>query len=196
MTATTHSPQKQLPTSVSNDWIGLAVEGLLATLSPGLVKAVRGKVENKETRAVVTKTLQAALPSLLENSLREELTQIRSRVALLHLLAHSELELMPSKIAGLSNVEETIDDLTSEAAAKMLGVSRTHLNSLVEKGELSASRTQGGHRRFAEAEIAKYKVQMKQRQSEGLDKMLESSTMLGLYDDELEGIPTRGKRPK
>ena len=87
------------------------------------------------------------------------------------------------------------DELTSEEAAKLLHVSRTHLNTLVDTGRLGeVSRTAGRHRRISKAAVLQYKAASKERQAKGLDAMAEASERLGLYDQELEGVPVRSKR--
>lgn len=84
--------------------------------------------------------------------------------------------------------------LTSEQAAELLFVSRTHINKLMDAGTLQGViRTEGGHRRVPKASVLAYKAESKARQARGLDRMIESSQRLGLYEAELEGIP---KPPK
>lgn len=91
-------------------------------------------------------------------------------------------------------VPRTIDsddpEMTSEGAAKLLSVSRTHLNSLIEAGEFGAvRRTSGGHRRISKSAILAYWARTKERQLEGLDEMIEASQRLGMYDAEIEDLP-------
>jgi len=43
--------------------------------------------------------------------------------------------------------------LTGQQAARILGVSSWKVNDLNREGALSAQRTKGGHRRYAEAEV-------------------------------------------
>jgi excisionase family DNA binding protein len=71
--------------------------------------------------------------------------------------------------------------VTSEEAAQLLHVSRTHVNSLVEAGKLGpVSLTEGGHRRISKAAVLHYKAGSKQRQARGLATMTEASQRLGL----------------
>lgn len=88
-----------------------------------------------------------------------------------------------------------LDDLTFDAAGKLLRVSPVHLNKLVLAGELGEVRTSaGGDRCLSNAVVLQYKAASKVRQAEGLAAMVEASNEMGLYDSELEGIPVRTKR--
>ena len=81
-------------------------------------------------------------------------------------------------------------EMTSEGAAKLLHVSRTHLNSLIDAGELGVvRRTSGGHRRISRPAVLAYWARTKERQFEGLDEMIEASQRLGLYDAEIDDLP-------
>lgn len=88
--------------------------------------------------------------------------------------------------------ESSSDDpeMTSEGAAKLLHVSRTHLNSLIDAGELGeVRRTSGGHRRISRSAVLAYWARTKERQLEGIDEMIEASQRLGLYDAEIDDLP-------
>jgi excisionase family DNA binding protein len=87
-------------------------------------------------------------------------------------------------------------ELTSEQAAQLLHVSRTHLNTLVYEGKLGdVRRTEGGHRRISRAAVLEYEAKTKTKlvQRAGLDRMTEASRRIGLYDTELDGLPVRRK---
>lgn len=84
--------------------------------------------------------------------------------------------------------------VTSEEAAKLLHVSRTHVNKLVEKGELGEVRkTEGGHRRILRSAVMSYKEKSKASQLKGLEQMMAASAALGHYDDEMNNVPLRRK---
>ncbi|WP_408488500.1 helix-turn-helix domain-containing protein [Paraburkholderia sediminicola] len=82
--------------------------------------------------------------------------------------------------------------LSSDEAALVLHVSRECFYGLVRTGELVATRrTRDGHRWFSMANLLAYKERSKVRQRAGLDRMMESTRRIGLYDAELEGLPPR-----
>ncbi|BBU30254.1 hypothetical protein BTHE68_39880 [Burkholderia sp. THE68] len=96
-------------------------------------------------------------------------------------------------------MHEKVDDdieLTSEEAAKLLHVSRTHLNTLIRDGRLTGVRlTPGGHRRISRAKVLAYKVSTEESQRQGLDEMVQASARMGLYDAELKNSPRRKRSP-
>jgi excisionase family DNA binding protein len=84
--------------------------------------------------------------------------------------------------------------LTSEQAAKLLNVSRPHINKLLDSNLIpGVERMAGGHRRIRKGAVLRYKEQMKQRQANASLEVGRISTELGLYDDELAGIPEAPK---
>lgn len=93
-------------------------------------------------------------------------------------------------------ISEAHDSLTTEEAAALLSVSRSHVISLIKSQVLTASRTSGGHHRISKAVVLAYKAEMKNRQAKGLDAMTAATADMGLYETELEGIPHRTKRKK
>jgi excisionase family DNA binding protein len=160
----------------------------------------------KASRKAVEKVVAAQVPALLEQGfitsfLADDASVRQHRAVLAHLLSAAELQAtvgagltaLPGAIAASSADED--DELTSEAAAKLLRVSRTHLNALADSGVFGVvRRTDGGHRRITKAALLKYKAKSQQRQAKGLDAMMAASQKLGLYDDELAGLPVRAGR--
>ena len=203
-----------MPTHASHTYEPAIDDTLLAGLHvalEGLAKAMAAKVNNDisrhiehETATKVEKRVARLLPKLLEQQFAQMFLQnqdaARQRRALLaHLLSAVDLDALhriPAPIdAVLTRDQEEVDEITSEAAAKLLNVSRTHLNTLVDSGQLGAvRRTAGGHRRISRAVVLQYKAASKERQAKGLDAMAEASQRLGLYAGELDSIPVRGKR--
>lgn len=73
------------------------------------------------------------------------------------------------------------DDLTTEQAAAVLGVSRPTVVRLVDSGKLPARRV-GTHRRLALRDVLTYREESAQRRREALDQMAREAEELGLYD--------------
>lgn len=66
---------------------------------------------------------------------------------------------------------------------------------LADSGALGEiRRTAGNHRRISRTALLDYKARSKERQAKGLDAKMEASQKLGLYDDELAGVPRRAGR--
>lgn len=73
------------------------------------------------------------------------------------------------------------EDLTTEQAGAVLGVSRPTVVRLVEAGKLPA-RMVGTHRRLALSEVLAYREASAKRRHRALDEMAREVEELGLYD--------------
>ncbi len=71
-------------------------------------------------------------------------------------------------------------ELTTQQAADLLNVSRPHLISLLERGELPYTRP-GKHRRIKFSDVMEYKHRRDQSEKEALDELAQLSQDLGLY---------------
>lgn len=181
-----------------------ALSGIAAALSEGLSKLIRTELRRHSGAAAVNSAVKSALPQLLERSFQDYLLATEAethnrRVAMLHLLTTAEFQSLRENFfltASAASANEASESLTTEETATLLGVSRTHVISLIKSGALSASQTSGGHRRLSKPAVLAYKEEMKARQSKGLDAMMAATAEIGLYEAELEGIPQRTKRKK
>lgn len=72
-------------------------------------------------------------------------------------------------------------EMTTQAAAELLGCSRPHLIKLLEEGKIPFTLV-GRHRRVRFEEVMSYKNQMKLKQEQLLTDMMKSDENLGLYD--------------
>lgn len=185
----------------------LALEGLAQAMTQTVNAVITEHVGHKAAAKAAEKRVAELMPELLEQQfalsfLQDQDAARRRRALLTHLLSAADLHgvrgmpfkapLVPVPAAGAA---EDADEITSEAAAKLLHVSRTHLNSLVDSGQLGpVRRTAGGHRRISKASVLRYKAASKARQAKGLQAMGEASQRLGLYDHELDGVPVRARR--
>lgn len=73
------------------------------------------------------------------------------------------------------------EDLTTEQAAAVLGVSRPTVVRLVESGRLPA-RMVGTHRRLSLSDVLAHREASAKRRGESLDEMAREAEELGLYD--------------
>jgi excisionase family DNA binding protein len=125
----------------------------------------------------------------------------RARRALLVLGAHptitaedgTALELPSSVVAALAEILEAAadgkralvlrspEDLTTEQAAAVLGVSRPTVVRLIESGKLPA-RMVGTHRRLSLSDVLAHREASAKRRNEALDDMARDAEELGLYD--------------
>jgi len=72
-------------------------------------------------------------------------------------------------------------EMTTQAAAELLGCSRPHLVKLLEEGKIEFTKI-GKHRRVKYEDIIAYKKKMKAKQKELLIKIMTADEESGLYD--------------
>lgn len=72
-------------------------------------------------------------------------------------------------------------EMTTQAAAELLGCSRPHLVKLLEEGKIPFTMV-GRHRRVKFEDVMNYKKEMKMKQEQFLIDMMKSDEELGLYD--------------
>lgn len=72
-------------------------------------------------------------------------------------------------------------EMTTQAAAEILGCSRPHLVKLLEDGKIAFTKV-GKHRRIKFEDIMKYKLQMKDQQKQNIIDIMNSDEEAGLYD--------------
>lgn len=200
-TTSSSSVDSQMLTELRFVFQGMA-RGLAAKLSSLVDEQFAGK---KVSTKAVERVVAARVPGLLEEEFIARLlvnkAAAQERAMLVHVLSAIEVQSlgMPGRVGSRSPAEapDAVDDseLTSEAAARLLHVSRSHLNTLADSGVLGViRRTAGNHRRISRVALLEYKSRSKQRQAKGLDSMMEASRKLGLYDDELARVPGRASR--
>jgi len=78
-------------------------------------------------------------------------------------------------------VSEVARELTTSEAARVLGVSRPTLISLLDRGEIKSRRV-GTHRRVALGEILAYRRQRISQQREAYEALMGEQDELGIYE--------------
>lgn len=72
-------------------------------------------------------------------------------------------------------------EMTTQAAAELLGCSRPHVVKLLESGKIAFTKV-GRHRRVKFEDVIAYKKNMKAKQEALLIEMMKADEKLGLYD--------------
>ena len=72
-------------------------------------------------------------------------------------------------------------EMTTQAAAEMLGCSRPHLVKLLEEGKIAFTKV-GKHRRIRFDDVMKYKLKLKQNQKQHIIDIMNLDEEEGLYD--------------
>ena len=179
------------------------------TLTEQVTEAIRsfaGRVLEAEAprragRGISSNQLvQLTMTSFVKALLEDNAVAHHQRTVLAHLLLTANLlkagagESMQALALG-GKADDPL--LSSEDAAKLLHVSRTHINMLMDTGKLGEiTRTHGGHRRIARAAVLEYKAESKGRRANGMKAMVEATDRLGLYDAEAAELRAamKGKR--
>lgn len=72
-------------------------------------------------------------------------------------------------------------EMTTQAAAELLGCSRPHVVRLLEEGKIPFTKV-GKHRRIKYEDIVRFKKDMKSKQRKRIQKLMELDEESGLYD--------------
>jgi excisionase family DNA binding protein len=72
-------------------------------------------------------------------------------------------------------------EITTQAAAELIGCSRPHLIKLLEKGEIEFTKI-GKHRRIKYQDVLEYKKKVKAEQRKLLIEIMQADEESGLYD--------------
>lgn len=72
-------------------------------------------------------------------------------------------------------------EMTTQAAAELIGCSRPHFVKLLESGKIKYTKV-GRHRRVKFEDVMNYKKKMKERQKQLLIEIMKSDEETGLYD--------------
>lgn len=72
-------------------------------------------------------------------------------------------------------------EITTQAAAELLGCSRPHLVKLLEDGKINFTKI-GKHRRIKYQDVLEYKKQLKEKQRKLLIEIMKADEESGLYD--------------
>ena len=113
-----------------------------------------------------------------EIEIEETSEKIRIPLNALKLLAKILEETSKGRLVSIVPIAT---EMTTQAAAELLGCSRPHLIKLLESGEIQFTKV-GKHRRIRYEDIIKYKKELKARQKKLLIDMMKSDEELGLYD--------------
>lgn len=113
-----------------------------------------------------------------EIEIEETKEKIRIPLSILKLLAKI---LKETSMGHPVSIVPVATELTTQAAAEIIGCSRPHLVKLLERGEIKFTKV-GKHRRIRYEDVVKYKRKMKEKQERLISKMMESDENSGLYD--------------
>lgn len=132
-------------------------------------------MESYDALASMLEELQTENPEI---EIEETSEKIRIPLNALKLLVKILEETSKGRLVSIVPIAT---EMTTQAAAELLGCSRPHLIRLLEKGEIQFTKI-GKHRRIRYEDIVKYKKEMKARQKQLLIEIMKSDEESGLYD--------------
>ena len=128
------------------------------------------------------------------NALAAQLEQIKSENPIVEIEETEEKIKLPAKASRLlaQILKATADgkpislvpiamEMTTQAAAELLGCSRPHIVKLVDTGEIPHTMV-GRHRRLMFEDVMKYKKAMKEKQKNLIIEMMKEDEEYGLYE--------------
>lgn len=122
--------------------------------------------------------LKAVKSEYPEIEIEETEEKIRIPLSALKLLAKILKEMSQGKPISLVPIAT---EVTTQAAAEMLGCSRPHIVKLLETGKIPFTKV-GKHRRIKYEDIISYKNEMKIEQARIISEIMENDEKDGLYD--------------
>ena len=131
--------------------------------------------ESYNALAAVLEQLRSTQPEI---EIEETSEKIKIPLSALQLLSDILKAMGQGKIVSLVPVAT---EVTTQAAAEMLGCSRPHLVKLLEEGKIAFTKV-GKHRRIQYDDISNYKKQMKTQQKQHLIDIMNADEETGLYD--------------
>lgn len=131
--------------------------------------------ESYSALASVIEQINSAQPEI---EIEETRDKIKIPLSALKLLG----EILKAMGQGkLISIVPIATEMTTQAAAEILGCSRPHLVKLLEEGKIPFTKV-GKHRRIKFDDIIKYRQSLKKQQKQNIIDIMNSDEETGLYD--------------
>ena len=135
----------------------------------------RTALESYDTLAASLDQLRSDFPEI---EIEETEEKIRIPINALKLLARILKEISQGNPISIVPVAT---EITTQAAAELLGCSRPHIVKLLESGRIPFNKV-GKHRRIKYEDLVAYKKEMKALQRQNIRKLMGLDEESGLYD--------------
>jgi excisionase family DNA binding protein len=132
-------------------------------------------IESYDALASVIEQLNSEQPEI---EIEETSEKIKIPLSALKLLGDILKAMGQGKLISLVPIAT---EVTTQAAAEIIGCSRPHLVKLLEDGKISFTKV-GKHRRIKFDDIMKYRNQMKEQQKQNIIDIMNLDEETGLYD--------------
>ena len=147
----------------------------LAKITKPSKEEQRVAMESYNALAEVLESLRKDNPEIEIEETKEKIRIPLNALKLLAKILKATSEGKPISIVPIAT------EMTTQAAADLLGCSRPHLVKLLEEGEIEYTKI-GKHRRVKFEDVMAYKKRMKAKQQELLIKIMNADEESGLYD--------------
>ena len=135
----------------------------------------RAARESYDALAASIEQLRSEIPEI---EIEDTEVKIRIPISALRLLAKILKELSRGNPISIVPIAT---EMTTQAAAEILGCSRPHIVRLLENGKIPFTKV-GKHRRIKYEDLAKFKKEMKISQKNKIQELMQLDEESGLYD--------------
>ena len=135
----------------------------------------RTALESYHTLAASLDQLRTEFPEI---EIEETEEKIRIPISALKFLARILKEISQGNPVSIVPIAT---EITTQAAAELLGCSRPHIVKLLESGKIRFNKV-GKHRRIRYEDLVAYKKEMKALQRQKIQELMELDEDTGLYD--------------
>lgn len=135
----------------------------------------RAAMESYDALAATLEQLHSENPEI---EIEETEEKIRIPISALKLLAKILKEISQGRPISIVPVAT---EMTTQAAAELLGCSRPHVVKLLEEGKIEYTKV-GKHRRIKYEDVVKYQKEIKAKQKRIISETMELDEESGLYD--------------
>ena len=147
----------------------------LANISKPSKEEQRVAMESYDALVEVLESLRKDNPEIEIEETQEKIRIPLNALKLLAKILKATSQGKPISIVPIAT------EMTTQAAADLLGCSRPHLVKLLEEGEIEYTKI-GKHRRVKFEDVMAYKKRMKSKQRELLINIMNADEESGLYD--------------
>lgn len=149
-----------------------------------LEKIRRPSKDDQETAMASYSALSAVLEDLepSNNDVEIEIEETEEKIKIPFLVLQLLAQILKVTSQGKPiSIVPVVTEMTTQAAAEILGCSRPHLIKLLEHGEIPFTKV-GRHRRVKYEDVISYKRKMKEKQKALLIAMMKADEEIDLYD--------------
>lgn len=132
-------------------------------------------MESYDALAATLKQLRSETPEIEIEDTREKMRIPLSALKLLSRILKEISQGRPVSIIPIAT------EMTTQAAAELLGCSRPHVVKLLEEGKIEYTKV-GKHRRIKYEDVINYRNKIKSRQKKLIEEVMKADEESGLYD--------------